>query len=64
MNTAPLSMYSYRFVHVLAAFVVLAALAVTGSRPAQASECPVLLRHSFPTCAPASPRTCASTGAG
>jgi glutathione peroxidase len=48
MKTAPLSMYSYRFVHVLAAFVVLAALAVTGARPAQASECPVLLRHSFP----------------
>lgn len=48
MNTAPLSMYSYRFVHVLAAFVVLAALAVTGARSAQASECPALLRHSFP----------------
>ena len=48
MNTVPLSMYSYRFVHVLAAFVVLAALAVTGARSAQASECPALLRHSFP----------------
>lgn len=48
MRTAPLSMYSYRFVQALAAFVVLAALAVTGARPAQASECPLLLRHSFP----------------
>ena len=48
MKTAPLSMHSHRFVHALAAFVVLAALAVTGSRPAQASECPALLRHSFP----------------
>jgi glutathione peroxidase len=48
MKITPLSMHSYRFIHALAAFVVLVALVVTGSRPAQASECPVLLRHSFP----------------
>jgi glutathione peroxidase len=56
MRTAPLSMYSYRFVQALAAFVVLAALAVTGARPAQASECPLLLRHSFPDLRTGEPR--------
>lgn len=56
MRTAPLSMYSYRFVQALAAFVVLAGLAVTGARPAQASECPLLLRHSFPDLRTGEPR--------
>jgi glutathione peroxidase len=48
MRNALLSMLSHRSLHAFAAFMVLAALVVTGSRSARASECPVLLRHSFP----------------
>lgn len=48
MRIAALSMFSRRSVQAFAPFLVLAALVITGSRPAQASECPVLLRHSFP----------------
>ncbi len=50
MRIALLSRLSPRFSSLPAyvAFMVLVALVLTGSRSAWASECPVLLRHSFP----------------
>ena len=48
MRISVLSMLLHRSIQAFAAFMVLATLVITGSRPVQASECPALLRHSFP----------------
>lgn len=48
MRITLLSMFARRSLHTFAVLMVLATLVVVGSRSARASECPVLLRHSFP----------------
>ena len=48
MRITVLSMLLHRSIQAFAAFMVLATLVITGSLPVQASECPALLRHSFP----------------
>lgn len=47
MNISHLSMFLCRSVYAFATFVVLSALAISGSSTAQAGECPALLHHSF-----------------